>query len=192
MADASLPVLGGWGPSSNLILHPLVRPLVQNSRRACLVLLSPVSSFIAPCCPPPGSVAARPRCRHLRPPLLYRPQRSLVAFVLFVSGNLLIRNGTKANQTPPRIARPLFPSWSFAWISRPSFPTGIKQRLPQPQSLGLLLFPICDIARWEPLDTNSVSLGRSFILLSWNWRSDARSQLLVPPEKLPQLPLTHP
>lgn len=190
------PVLGGRGET--LILHPLVvRPLVQNSRRACLVLLFPASSLFAVRRPVPLlpvsvlPVRAVPAVVIFTPSLLYRPPTLLGSFSLFVSGNLL--REAKANQTPPRIARPLFPSWSFAWRSRPSCPTDIKQRFVATTLLSqpAILFPICDIARWEPLDINSVPLGRSLILLSWNWRSDARSQLLVPSEKLPRLPLTH-
>lgn len=153
------PVLGGRGET--LILHPLSSSALSSKIRVGPVsffsfqlhpsLLSSAARFR--CCPSPSSPSGpSPLSSSSTPSLLYRPQRSLVAFVCLFLGNPL-RYRTK--QTPPRIARPLFPSWSFAWRSRPSCPTDIKRRFVATTLLSpVILFPICDIARWEPLDIN--------------------------------------
>lgn len=133
MADASLPGAGGMGGatsfstlSSALSSKIRVGPVSFFSFQLHPSLLSAARSAAARLRPRPG----RPRCRHLHPVTPLPTPTLLGSFCLFVSvwEPAEIANETKANQTPPRIARPPFPSWSFAWRSRPSCPTDIKQR----------------------------------------------------------------
>jgi hypothetical protein len=173
MGDASQ--LRGTPLNLHLLLHPGLSSKIRVGRLS-------LSSFIPHCCPSPLSSSS---------PVAPLPtQRSLEDFVclfLAVVGKLLIRDGSKANQPPPRIAQPLS---RHARLPRDRVrrPLRILDTICRNHSSNRLIFPICDIARWEALDINSVPLRRSFILLSWNWRSDARSQLLVPSEKLPPTP----
>lgn len=193
MADASLPGAGGMGGGGRPHSPPSRPP--SRPKFASGLSRSSLSSFIPLCCPPPGSAAARlrprpgrPRCRHLHPVTPLPTPTLLGSFCLFVSvwEPAEIANETKANQTPPRIARPLFPSWSFAWRSRPSCPTDIKQRFVATTLWSLPFFSRYVISpagnRWISVRCHLVAhlycfLGTGAATLAAN--------LLVPPRNCP-------